>query len=114
MSPQKPVRPPSAATKSVTRIFHGRLAVRRDESRNERNWTAEQLADRAGISRGLVYRALRGEEVSLEATFRLVTALGLKLEWELVDPRLKSPRPRQDAVHSAMGEFEARHLRSHR
>ncbi len=42
---------------------------------------------------------------------RLVGALGLKLEFELEDPRRKTPRPRQDTVHSAMGEFEAAHLR---
>ncbi len=70
-----------------------------------------RLAGAAGVSRELAYLALRGEPVSLDATLRLVGSLGLKLEWNLVDPRRKAPRPRQDVVHSAMGEFEAAHFR---
>jgi hypothetical protein len=50
--------------------------------------------------------------VSLEAAIRMVNALGLKLEWDLVDPRRKASRPSQDFVHSAMGEYEARHFRN--
>ena len=71
----------------------------------------QRLATQAGLSDGLVYLALRGERVSLESVLRLVGALGLKLEWELVDPRSRPVRERQDTVHSAMGEFEARHFR---
>jgi hypothetical protein len=54
--------------------------------------------------------ALRGDAVSMEGMFRMVTALGLKLQWDLIDPRRKQPRPSQDLVHSAIGEFEARHF----
>jgi transcriptional regulator with XRE-family HTH domain len=72
------------------------------------------LAERAGLSRGLVYRSLRGEQVSLEAALRIATALNLKLEWDLVDSRRRADRPlrQQDPVHSAMGELEAAHLRA--
>ena len=41
----------------------------------------------------------------------MIDALGLRLEWDLVDPRRKATRPQQDLVHSAMGEFEAAHFR---
>ena len=65
------------------------------------------------MSRGLVYLALRGEQVSLDAVLRMVTALGLSFEWDIVDPRRRSGRAAdgQDYVHSAMGEFEAAHFR---
>ena len=93
------------------RAFYMLLGLRLSEARRERRWTVRRLAAEAGVSRSLVYLALRGERVSLEAAFRMIGALGLKLEWELVDPRRKTVRPRQDSVHSAMGEFEARHFR---
>jgi transcriptional regulator with XRE-family HTH domain len=39
--------------------------------------TAEQVADRAGVSRGTVRRLEAGEGVSLESTFRVARALGV-------------------------------------
>jgi hypothetical protein len=53
-----------------------------------------------------------GRAVSAEAAVRLVTALGLRLEMDLIDPRRRDrPQRTTDWVHSAMGEVEARHLR---
>ncbi len=48
----------------------------------------------------------------LETYARLATALGLRTEVELVDPRRRAARaPRdEDPVHAAMGEAEAAHL----
>ena len=45
---------------------------------------------------------------------RLARQLGLRLEWQILDARRTvGPSVRQiDPVHSAMGEFEAEHLRS--
>ncbi|MFI5711327.1 helix-turn-helix domain-containing protein [Kribbella sp. NPDC051620] len=39
--------------------------------------TAEQVADRAGISRGTVQRLESGDGVSLESTLRIARALGV-------------------------------------
>ena len=94
------------------RAFFSLLGARLNEARRDRRLSVARLADEAGVSRGLVYLALRGEPVSLDACLRMVGALKLRLEWELVDPRKRSvPAFRQkDLVHSAMGEFEAAHL----
>ena len=111
MSPAKFLhRSSDSAALAVTRFF-ALLGSRLDDARHERGWNVERLASAAGVSRALAYDALRGEPISLDAAMRLIAALGLKLEWDLVDPRRKSPRPRQDIVHSSMGEFEASHLR---
>lgn len=110
MSPRKLSEPASPRSHAGLRAFHAVLGTRLNEARIDRGWPVERLATESGVSRGLVYLALRGGSVSLEAALRMVGALGLKLEWDLVDPRRKTPRPRQDVVHSAMGEFEARHL----
>ncbi len=61
----------------------------------------------------MIYDAEAGRATSVEAAVRLALALGLTLESELVDPRRRETRPSLsvDAVHSAMGEFEARRLR---
>lgn len=52
--------------------------------------------------------------MSSEAAVRVAHGLGRRLEFELVDPRRRLPRAElsTDVVHSAMGEFEAAHLRS--
>lgn len=54
-----------------------------------------------------------GQTGSAEAAVRIAAALGRRAELLLVDPR-KRDQPANltaDPVHSAMGEFEARHLR---
>ena len=103
--------PISTRTTSTLRTFQAVLGTRLNDARRERGWSVQRLATEAGLSRGLVYLALRGGAVSLDAALRMIGALGLKFEWDLVDPKRRVPRPRQDIVHSAMGEFEVRHLR---
>jgi hypothetical protein len=53
----------------------------------------------------------------MDAVTRLTQGLGLRVETELVDPRqrrgAKAADLSVDVVHSAMGEFEARHFRAH-
>lgn len=63
---------------------------------------------------GTVQGIEAGTCASLEMYTRLGTALGLRLEVELVDPhKRRADRPRdEDPVHAAMGELEARHLRA--
>jgi transcriptional regulator with XRE-family HTH domain len=114
MSPNTFSRPPADAVTAALRNFWSTLGRRMREERIDRRWTTQQLADRAGVSRWLVYLAERGEPISMEAALRLIGALGLRLEVELTDPRRRERPIRQaDIVHSAMGEFEARHLRPH-
>jgi transcriptional regulator with XRE-family HTH domain len=84
------------------------------DARNDRRWTIAELARRAGVSAGMAYRVETGLSASTATAMRLATALGLRLDFEVTDPRRRS-RTRGDlsvdAVHSAMGELEAAHLR---
>ena len=89
------------------------VAVR--DARLAKHWSVADLAARAGVSRAIAYAAEAGEPTSLETIARLSAALGRRLDVDLLDPR-RSNEPRRrdltaDLVHSAMGEFEARHLR---
>ena len=103
---------PEAADVALRRLrFHiGRLLR---DARLARRWTVEELARKAGVSRGIVYMAERGDPISIEACVRLSTALGLRIDVDLVDPRRRvvAAVRQQDPVHSAMGEFEAGRLR---
>ena len=50
------------------------------EARNERNLTAQELADRAGISRGLLQRIEKGNlKCEIGAVFEAATMSGVKL-----------------------------------
>jgi transcriptional regulator with XRE-family HTH domain len=73
----------------------------------------EALAERAGVSRGSVCLVESGGPISVEMAIRLATALGLRLELDLVDPRRRVDQAARmvDPVHSYMGEVEARHFR---
>jgi transcriptional regulator with XRE-family HTH domain len=83
------------------------------EQRMHRRWTLDALADRAGLSRAHVQGIEAGSPASLEAYARLATALGLRPDFALSDPNVRSGiRPAgEDLVHAAMGELEARVLR---
>nr|WP_319393292.1 helix-turn-helix transcriptional regulator [uncultured Desulfobacter sp.] len=50
------------------------------EARKERNLTAQELADRAGISRGLLQRIEKGNlKCEIGAVFEVATIVGIKL-----------------------------------
>jgi transcriptional regulator with XRE-family HTH domain len=50
------------------------------EARNERKLTAQELADRAGISRGLLQRIEKGNlKCEIGAVFEVATIVGVKL-----------------------------------
>jgi len=113
MSPARfttPVR--SAAQASLDRVWANFGQAVRD-ARTSRRWTSAELARRAGVSRSLIYLVERGDAASLEACARIATALVLRLELELVDPRERRAVVSRavDPVHSAMAELEAAHLR---
>jgi hypothetical protein len=73
MSPRKLAESGPRTAASSLRGFFALLGVRLNEGRVARRWSAQRLADEAGVSRGLVYLALRGESVSLEALNRQIT-----------------------------------------
>ena len=113
MSPRNFVKPaPEAVVTRVEGVWAGiGQAIR--AARMAKKWTLVDLARRAGVSRTVAYIVEAGRATSLEAVVRLTNALGLRLDFELTDPRRKDSRPglSADPVHSAMGELEARHLR---
>ena len=50
------------------------------EARNERKLTAQELADRAGISRGMLQRIEKGNlKCEIGAVFEVATIVGIKL-----------------------------------
>ena len=79
----------------------------RDE-RQRRRWTMEDVAARARVSKGTVSSVEAGRQASLDASARLVVALGLNLDVALADRRRRTAREPSDLVHAAMGELEAR------
>jgi len=81
-------------------------------ARKRRGLTLRWLAERAGVSVSTVHAAESGAPASLETYARLAVTLGLRPQFELVDPRRRTGVARaEDPVHAAMGELEAHHLR---
>lgn len=115
MSPRPSAAPPSAAASHATDRIAAELGAAVLGERTRRGWTLRQLADRAGLSATAVQRVETGRPAALETYARIATALGLRPEFTLVDPRHRDRRDRplreEDPVHAAMGEVEARHLR---
>lgn len=113
MSPRKFVDEPSSAVRTAVNRIWVNFGTSLREARLARRWSTIQLATEAGVSRTVVFMAERGESVSVEAAVRLSSALGLRLDFELSDPRQRGPvAARQtDVVHAAMGELEVGHLR---
>jgi transcriptional regulator with XRE-family HTH domain len=88
-----------------------------DQLRNERlrrHLTLEDVAARAGVGRTTVHRTESGEPASLETYARVAAALALRPSLSFVDGsrRDQAARRDEDTVHAAMGELEARHLRT--
>jgi transcriptional regulator with XRE-family HTH domain len=114
MSPRNFAIPsPRHVVDAERRLWFGVGRQLRD-ARLARHLTVRELARRADLSADVIYLIEAGRTVSTEALLRVVAALNLRLEFSLSDPRKKVQRPdlATDIVHSAMGEFEARHLRA--
>ena len=114
MSPCRPsVDPTSTAARALVRVA-ATLGERIRVERLRRGWTLAELGAAAGLSRSAVHAAEAGRPASLDTYIRLATALGLRPQFDLVDPRAARHRPSlgADLVHSAMGEAEAMQLRS--
>jgi transcriptional regulator with XRE-family HTH domain len=103
---------PDSIDQTVRRVWiEMGLAIR--QARVGRHWSVRRLAAKAKVSPEVLYRIERGQPTSLEAVARAAGALGVRPEIDLVDPRRRGDARRDlsaDAVHSAMGELEARHL----
>jgi hypothetical protein len=113
MSPRTFVVAASAAvTAAVNRFWVDAGLAIRDE-RIRRRWSLVALSVRAGVSRTVAYEVEAGRARSLEAVVRLASALGLRVEPELFDPRKRADRGvrTSDLVHSLMGEVESAHFR---
>lgn len=74
---------PKPANKTYSRYAReaaGLLGLLIRNARIERRLAAEEVAERAGMSRGLVYRIEKGEpNVSLGAVFELAAIMGVRL-----------------------------------
>ena len=90
-----------------------RFGLQVRDARLDRHLSVRELARRADISAGMVYRVEAGKVASTQTANRIAGALGRRAELQLVDPRRRGERPNlaADPVHSAMGELEAAHLR---
>lgn len=113
MSPASFATPAPESIRAAGRRLWVAFGLQIRAARRARRWTVAALAERAGVSRSLVYLVESGESASTEAALRLAASLGLRLEFTLSDRRRRAdPRPvGADLVHSAMGEVEAAHLR---
>jgi DNA-binding Xre family transcriptional regulator len=103
-----------AAERALNRVAGTAGQTVRTE-RLRRRMSLRELADRAGISTAHVQQLESGVPVSLEAYCRVTTALELRPELLATDPRQRqrAGNGAQDFVHAAMGELEAKRLRSH-
>src|SRR3990172_8266604 len=105
-------RPSPAAVQALARVSVAAGDLIRAE-RSRRKLTLRELAARAGVSAAAIAHVEAGHPASLETYARLATALEMRLELGLVDPRRRTgPSREADLVHAAMGDAEARHLRS--
>ena len=108
MSPSPHRSPPSpAAVQALARVSVAAGDLVRAE-RSRRKLTLRELAARAGVSATVIAHIEAGHPASLETYARLATALELRLELGLVDPRRRTgPSREADLVHAAMGDAEA-------
>jgi transcriptional regulator with XRE-family HTH domain len=113
MSSRSRVAPASeTAVRALARLASRAGDLIRDE-RLQRRWTLATLASRAGISTSHLAQLESGKPASLDTYARVLTALGRQPDLTATDPRGHSrKRDDEDFVHAAMGEVEARRLRS--
>ena len=111
MSPPHLAQPADDRTTLAIARFAAQFGIQIRDERPRRRLTMRQLGERAGVSPSEVFRVESGRVASVHAYVRLSVALGLRPEVHLEDPRRQTPPRSQDAVHGAMGEVEAVHLR---
>ena len=84
------------------------------DARLAKRLSVRDVATAAQTSAAMLYRIEAGEVASTDTAQRVAAALGRRAELQLIDPRRREARPNlsADPVHSAMGEYEASHLRA--
>ncbi len=108
MSPFRTVQPATPAVLARATAICAALGAQVRAARVRRRWTTERLALEAGTSRSLVYLVERGDTTTIETYARFGSALGLRLEVSLEDPRTKArPGRAEDPVHAAIVEVLA-------
>jgi transcriptional regulator with XRE-family HTH domain len=114
MSPHRRTEPSQKVQAEVRRVA-GTFGFRVRDLRLARGWTIRELADRAGLSVGMVYRVEAGDPASIATATSVAVALDRRLEIDLPDSRRRHSRASLsvDVVHSRMGELEAEQLRRH-
>ena len=112
MSPQPTVRPAAPAVLARVDVVAASLGAQVSAARKRRRWTTQEVADRAGVSRALVYRVERGDQSTLETYVRLGRVLGLvsKRRWRIperghgrITQRTRTRRDRRDARRPPCG-----------
>ncbi len=83
MAPKKRDYPCSSLTRIALRLMAGQIRV----GRKERGWTAQALANRAGISRATLQRIEKGDPgVAVGLVFEVATLVGVPLFEPEPDP----------------------------
>jgi transcriptional regulator with XRE-family HTH domain len=114
MSSSRIHQPATATAAARAQQLYGVIGALIRGERIRRGWGLRDLSGRAQLSVAMVQAIESGAAGSVDAYVRLATALGLRLDLGLSDPTARpGERSRRmvDPVHSAMGEFEAAHLR---
>jgi transcriptional regulator with XRE-family HTH domain len=112
MSPIRTAAPaPDRVARAVRRLSLA-AGYRLREERLRRRWSLREVAQRSGLSVGVVQGVEVGRPAFIETYARIADALHLSLELVVSDPRRRDALPRHDAdlVHAAMGELEVSHL----
>ena len=114
MSPPRILQEPDPRASQVLVRVAAAVGVQIRDARLGRRWTMRELASRAGVDASEVAHLESGRVGSLGAYARVGTALGLRLEVDLVDPRRRAGAVRfEDIVHSAMGDVQAGQFAGH-
>jgi len=115
MSPPRLLQEPDPrASQALVRVAAA-VGVQIRDARLTRRWTVRELASSARVDQSELAHLESGRVRSLGPYARVATALGLRLEVDLVDPRRKAGAVRfEDVVHSAMGDVQAGQFAGHR
>jgi transcriptional regulator with XRE-family HTH domain len=101
---------PKDLTRAMDQVA-GLLGQRLLAERRRRGWSLKEVGQRAGLSKSMAQWIEAGNAAPIRSYARLAMALGLRLEFDLVNPRRRpAPARAEDPVHAAMGELLAARL----
>ena len=106
---------PAIGSDTVERVLGGiagSVSARIRTERLRRRWSQAELAARAGVPRQVVQAVEQGRRSSLSTIVAMALALRLEVAVDLRDrPAARRMADTADAVHAAMAEAQAAHLR---